>query len=360
MKSKRGLVPTLLAWYSENCRDLPWRRSPTPYRVWVSEVMLQQTQVATAIPYFERFLARFPDVHALAAAHDTDVIKAWEGLGYYARARNLHRAAREIVDRHGGVIPDDPVEFRGLPGVGEYICAAVQSIAFGRAMAVVDGNVKRVLARVFAIDSPVNRTSTHRELGERASQLLDHGDPSSFNQAVMELGALVCRPTSPACEQCPIALYCEARHSGAVERYPVKERRRPIPTHRVAVGVVEADGKMLITRRPSSGLLGGLWEFPGGKIQDGERPEEAVAREIREEVGLEVEVTEFVGRVRHAYSHFKVELDVYRCRPSGGTDVVLDGPTDYRWIIHEEADEYAFPKANRKFIPMLKERRGRG
>lgn len=355
--TRSPITTALQQWYSRSHRDLPWRRTRDPYRVWVSEVMLQQTQVATVIPYFERFVSRFPDVAALAAAGEDEVIKLWEGLGYYARVRNLHRAAREVVDRFDGVVPGDPDAFRSLPGVGEYICAAVQSIAFGRPLAVVDGNVKRVLARLFLVDSPVNRSSAHREFRERAAGLLDPGDPSSYNQAMMELGALVCRPVSPLCGECPVAAHCEAFRVGAQARYPVKVKRKPVPEYHVAVGVVENCGRMLITRRPPEGLLGGLWEFPGGRIRDGETPEEAVRREIREEVGLDVSVSGFVTRVRHAYSHFRVEIDVFRCRPRGGAEVVLDGPTDYRWIAPEETDDYAFPGANRKFIPLLKKAR---
>ncbi len=344
----------LLDWYDRNRRDLPWRQSTDPYRVWVSEVMLQQTQVRTVVPYFERFIARFPDIAALAGADGHAAIKMWEGLGYYARVRNLQRAARIVVD-NGGRIPDDPTAFRELPGVGEYICSAVQSIAFGHPLAVVDGNVKRVLARLFAIGAPVNRSPAHKLFRERADFLLDRNNPSRFNQAMMELGALVCRPTSPDCRKCPLSDHCRAARAGLQEQYPVKEKRPPVPSHRIAVGVVERGNRVLITRRPPEGLLGGLWEFPGGKIEDGETPEAAVTREIKEEAGLDIEVTSFVARVRHAYSHFKVELEVYRCRLRGGAEVHLNGPTDYRWIVREEFENYAFPKANHKFIPFLTE-----
>lgn len=352
--SVKAVRSNLLAWYHSSQRDLPWRRSNDPYAVWVSEVMLQQTQVRTVIPYFERFLERFPSASVLSNASEHDVIKAWEGLGYYARVRNLHRAARTVVGEHGGMIPDDPAVFRRLPGVGEYICAAVQSIAFGRPLAAVDGNVKRVLSRLFAIDEPVNRTSSRPKFNELARALLDPEAPGTFNEAMMELGALVCRPSSPSCEECPIETHCEANLQSAQDRFPVKERKKPVPTHRVAVGVVVGrSGKMLITKRPAEGLLGGLWEFPGGKIHDNETPEEAVVREIKEEAGLDVEVTGFVAKVKHAYSHFKVDLEVYRCRPTDSTPVALNGPTDHRWIVREEVGDYAFPKANHKFIPFL-------
>lgn len=347
----------LLAWYHGASRDLPWRRTRDPYRIWVSEVMLQQTRVATVIPYFERFVERFPGVFALARAREDDVLKMWEGLGYYARARNLHRAARIVAERNAGTVPADPADFRRLPGVGDYICRAVQSIAFGHALAVVDGNVKRVLARVCAVDAPVNRASSEKTFARHAGALLDPGDPGAFNQAMMELGALVCRPSSPRCDECAIRRWCEAARSDTQGRYPVREKRARVPEYRVAVGVVEAGGRVLITRRPPEGLLGGLWEFPGGKIRDGESPVAAVEREIREETGLDVTVTAHVGRVRHAYTHFRVELEVYRCQTLDAGRVTLNGPTDHRWILLEEIGEYALPRANHKFLPLLRAER---
>ncbi len=315
--------------------------------------MLQQTQVATVIPYYRRFVERFPDVAALAAAPIDDVLKQWEGLGYYARARNLHAAARELLRTHGGRIPGDPGAFRKLPGVGDYIAAAVMSIAFGQPLAVADGNVKRVVARLDALGENMDRPAGARVVLERAQHLLHQNDPGAFNQAMMELGALVCRPLNPDCGACPVRNQCAARREGDPSRYPVRSPRREIPAARIAVGIVSRRGRVLITRRPESGLLGGLWEFPGGKVAKGESPARACAREIREEVSLEVEVGERIARVQHAYSHLKVEIEVFACRYRAG-DVVLDGPVDYRWIRPDETDEYAFPRANHKFMAEVK------
>ena len=315
--------------------------------------MLQQTQVATVIPYYHRFVERLPDVAALAAAPLDDVLKLWEGLGYYARARNLHAAARELLRANDGRVPDDPGAFRKLPGVGDYIAAAVMSIAFGRSLAVVDGNVKRVVARLDALDERVDRPAGARAVLDRAQRLLARGDPGTFNQAMMELGALVCRPLNPRCDTCPVRNQCAGRLAGDPSRYPVRPPRREIPAARIAVGVVSRKGRVLITRRPESGLLGGLWEFPGGKVAEGESPASACAREIREEVSLEVEVGERIARVQHAYSHLRVEIEVFACRYRAG-DVVLDGPVDYRWIRPEQTDEYAFPRANHKFMAEVK------
>lgn len=351
--SPSRITDRLLAWYRRSRRDLPWRRTNEPYRIWVSEAMLQQTQVTTVIPYYERFLARFPDLGSLATAPIDDVLKQWEGLGYYARARNLHAAARRVVAVHGGRVPRDAEAFGALPGVGEYMTAAVMSMAFGHALAVVDGNVKRVIARLYAIADPTDRPAGNRIVRGRAQALLAPDDPGEFNQAMMELGALVCRPRAPACPSCPLAESCAAYCLGTPEAFPVRERRRTVPSQRIAVGVVTDGARVLITRRPESGMLGGLWEFPGGKLRDAESAEDACAREIAEEVGLAVEVGERIARVRHAYTHLTVEIDVFRCRYRGG-EVVLDGPTDYRWITLEETDRYAFPKANHKFLPEVR------
>lgn len=347
----------LLDWYGAAKRSLPWRETTDPYRIWVSEVMLQQTQVVTVVPYYESFLEVFPRVERLAAAELGRVLKVWEGLGYYARARNLHRAAGMVCETHDGSIPNDLKAFRALPGVGDYICAAVLSIAFGAPLAAVDGNVKRVLSRLFLIDAPVNRSSGAGAYSEAAEKLLDRARPGTFNQATMELGALVCRPARPACGQCPLARHCGAFRSGAQAEFPRRAKKAAPPEYRVVVGVVEHDGRVLITQRAAEGLLGGLWEFPGGKVRTGETARGACERELREEVGLSVEVTDHIARVKHAYTHFKVDMDVFRCRYRGG-EVVLDGPADYRWVAVDDLAKFPIPKANKKFLQFLKKSPG--
>ena len=348
----------LLAWYRASHRDLPWRHNRDPYRIWVSEVMLQQTQVATVIPYYERFLERFPDIVSLASASIDEVLKLWEGLGYYARARNLHRAAQAVVNDHGGVVPTDAKTFASLPGVGSYMTAAVQSIAFDAPLAVVDGNVKRVLARLFALEESVDRPTGARAVQKHADELLDRNHPGDFNQAVMELGALVCRPMNPLCDECPVRTDCAALSRGAPLAFPVRDAKRAVPRQKIAVGVVSDGNRVLITRRAEKGMLGGLWEFPGGKVRRGEIPARACAREIEEETGLKVEVSEQIAHVKHAYTHLSVEIDVFHCRYLGGT-VALDGPTDFRWVTMEETSAYAFPKANHKFMADIRQALGR-
>ena len=345
----------LLDWYAVHHRPLPWRETSDPYRIWVSEVMLQQTQVRTVIPYYQEFTRRFPDVSSLAGAELQAVLKVWEGMGYYARARNLHRAAGIVMTRHGGRMPDDIRMIRQLPGVGAYIAAAVLSIAWGRPFAVVDGNVRRVLARLQKIDVPVNGSLSQKNIFTvSAENLLFKQAPGRFNQAMMELGALVCTPRGPGCGRCPAAGCCAAFLSGTVDQYPRRIRRPRTPEIHVATGVVHKGRKILITRRKPEGLLGGLWEFPGGKVRKGETAEAACEREIKEEVGLEVRADGHITRVRHAYTHFRIVMDVFHCRYLAGR-VRLYGPVDFRWIRPGEIDAYPFPGANHKFIPLLKE-----
>jgi A/G-specific adenine glycosylase len=345
----------LLQWYQKNQRQLPWRQTDNPFYIWISEVMLQQTQVKTVIPYYLKFLDRFPDINSLAGADLQEVLKVWEGLGYYARARNLHRAAKIVLDRYGGEVPAVRQEFRKLPGVGPYIASAVLSIAHGLPYAVVDGNVKRVLARLFLIDLPVNMTATLKTFDQIATKLLHTRRPGIFNQAMMELGAVVCRSSNPLCNTCPLMKNCQAFEKQQVLKYPKRIQTKPVPTHHIAVGVVYKKDWVLITRRRPEGLLGGLWEFPGGKIGKKENAEQACIREIKEEVNLNVKIEAIITRVKHAYTHFKIVLDVFRCSYVSGR-VKLNGPVDYRWIRLSEIDAYPFPKANLKFIPLLEPR----
>ena len=346
------LQQRLIRWYQKNQRQLPWRQTSNPFYIWISEVMLQQTQVKTVIPYYLKFLDRFPDIKSLAGADMQKVLKIWEGLGYYARARNLHRAAKIVLDRYGGEVPAARQEFRELPGVGLYIASAVLSIAYGLPYAVVDGNVKRVLARLFLIDLPVNKASSLKTFRQIASELLHTRRPGIFNQAVMELGAIVCRSSNPLCNVCPLIKSCRAFKKQQVAKYPKRIQTKPIPTHHIAVGVVYKKDRVLITRRRPEGLLGGLWEFPGGKIGKKENAEQACIREIKEEANLNIKIDSIITRVKHAYTHFKVVLDVFRCSYVSGR-VKLNGPVDYRWIRLSEIDAYPFPKANLKFIPLL-------
>ena len=349
---RNRLRRSLIRWYQDNHRSLPWRKTKDPYAIWVSEVMLQQTQVNTVIPYYQGFLDRFPNVNSLARADQQEVLKAWEGLGYYGRARHLHDAAKIIMAEHLGRLPQSWKPIRQLPGIGDYIAAAVLSIAFDQVFPVVDGNVKRVISRLFQIAAPVNKSSSYKRFYGVMKELIDAAQPGMFNQSVMELGALVCKIRKPSCIQCPLLDDCRSYQMDTVADYPKRERSRPTPEHRIAVGIVIKNGNILITRRQSKGLLGGLWEFPGGKIKADETPEAACIRELKEEVNLTVNVRSFLTRVKHAYTHFKINVDVFICNYLSGT-IKLNGPADYQWITLDEIDRFPFPKANHKFIPLL-------
>ena len=342
----------LLTWFAIHRRQLPWRDTDDPYCIWVSEVMLQQTQVKKVLEYYPNFVSRFPDVETLAGAALQDLLKIWEGLGYYARARNLHKAAQVVVGDFDGEVPTDYAEFRKLPGVGEYIAAAVQSIAFNAPYAVVDGNVKRVLARLFLIKAPINRSASAKIFQEKADLLLEHTAPGIFNQAMMELGASVCRPQSPTCVVCPVNTVCCAFRTARQEDFPVRRKSKPLPEYHVVAGVIHRGCRILITQRKLEGLLGGLWEFPGGRIQVQETAEQACVRAIREEANLLVEPVEYLTRVKHAYTHFKIVMDVFRCDYRSG-EVVLNEAVDYRWITVDQFDQFPFPRSNHKFIPLL-------
>jgi A/G-specific adenine glycosylase len=343
---------SLLRWFRANARDLPWRRGRDPYRVWLSEIMLQQTRVETVLPYYRRFLKTLPSLRRLAEADPDTVLKLWEGLGYYSRARNLQRAAKVIVDEHGGRFPRDFEAILRLPGIGRYTAGAIASIAFGQRAAVLDGNVKRVLARWYAIDAPVDDAATTRRLWSLAERLVPARRPGDWNQALMELGARICTPRNPDCPACPVRRACRAHAEGRAADLPRRRRRKPIPHHDVVAGVIEKDGRVLIGRRPDHGLLGGLWEFPGGKRESGETDEAALIREIREELELEVSVGARLAVVEHAYSHFAITLRLYRCRFRRGR-VRRRYHTAVKWIRPSSLPRYAFPAANARCLEQI-------
>ncbi len=337
----------MLDWYDAERRDLPWRRTRDPYRIWVAEVMLVQTQVDTVIPYYERFVERFPDPRALAAADLDEVLKLWEGLGYYARARNLHNAARILVERYAGKLPSDETRLRTLPGIGPYVAAALASIAFDRPVAAVDGNLRRVLSRVYDLPSP-----SAKALRELAGPIVAQR-PGDVNQALMDLGSRVCTPRAPRCGDCPVAKLCRARARGTIDARPGRRPRRARPHYDIAAGLVWREGgELLIAKRPADGLLGGLWEFPGGKCEPGEPLEAALVREIGEELGIEVEPGPKIAAVEHAYSHFAITLHAFHCRYRAGTPKPL-GCQEFAWVKPGDLGRYAFPAANRRVLDQL-------
>lgn len=343
------IADALLAWFGGHERDVPWRGERNPYRVWVAEVMAQQTRIETVRAYYGRFLRRFPTVEALAGAELDEVLRVWEGLGYYGRARNLHRAARELVER-AETLPDDPAALRRLPGIGRYTAGAIASLAFGHPEPAVDGNARRVLCRLFDLERP-----GPARLDAAARALLDARPESAaaLNQAMMDLGGTICTPRSPACERCPVRARCRALARDTVADRPSRSPRQPTPHHDIAVGIVWKGGKTLIQRRPEDGLLGGLWEFPGGKVEPGESPSEAVGREVREELGIRVRVAEPLDSVDHAYSHFRVTLHPFHAPWIEGEPVPRNA-TAWTWAEPGELGGFAFPAANRKIIRTLR------
>lgn len=353
-KNLPALHDSLIDWFTQHKADLPWRRTQNPYAIWVSEIMLQQTQVTTVIPYYERFLARFPSVGALAAAPLDDVLKLWEGLGYYSRARNLHRAAQMVVDEFGGTVPDAVAGLRTLPGIGRYTAGAIASLAFGRDVPVLDGNVIRILTRLFDIADDINQTATQNALWDLAGTLIPAGRAGPWNEGLMELGRRICTP-SPDCAACPIAAHCDAARLNVQHLRPVKRPRARTPHYDVTAAVTRRDdGRILIAQRALDGMLGGLWEFPGGKREPGESLPDCLRREIREELGIEIAVGRQLGTVRHAYSHFRITLYAFECRHVSGDPQALDC-ADWAWVTVDELDSYAFPVTDQKIIAMLRD-----
>jgi A/G-specific adenine glycosylase len=346
----------LMDWYDAHRREMPWRDTDDPYKIWVSEIMLQQTRVDTVRDYYRRFLEAFPTVETLADAERDDVLKLWEGLGYYSRARYLHEAAQTVVDDHEGRVPDTWDAIRDLKGIGPYTAAAILSIAFEKPHAVLDGNVIRLLTRVFAVEADSTSVPTKRHLRRVANALIDPEQPGDFNQAMMELGSTVCTPRSPQCDACPVSSRCRAHDLGRETDFPVTPESKPVPHHDIAVGLVFDDAdRLLIQRRPDDGLLGGLWEFPGGKQEEGESLPETCVRELREELDVTVAIDDHFYTLSHAYSHFKITLHAYRCRVDDGTPTSNEGQP-LRWVARDELDDYAFPRANRRLIEELNRR----
>ena len=319
-----------------------------PYGIWIAEVMLQQTQLAVVLPYWERWMAIFPTVEALAAASLDEVRLQWQGLGYYSRARRLHQAAQQISGRSW---PGDLEEWMALPGIGRTTAGSILSSAFNAPEPILDGNVRRVLARLRAHDRPPARDQAL--FWQWSHELLDPQRPRDFNQALMDLGATLCTPRQPLCDACPWQRHCAAYAAGEPSRWPVSEERKPVPFQVIGVGVVlNADGEVLIDQRLEEGLLGGLWEFPGGKQEPGETIEACITRELQEELAIEVTVGQELISVDHAYSHKRLRFVVHVCRWLSGEPKPL-ASQQVRWVKPGDLRTYPFPAANSRIIDAL-------
>lgn len=350
LATRDGVGKALLDWYEAEKRDLPWRRTRDPYAIWVSEVMLQQTRVETVIPYWERFMASFPTIEALAEAPEANVLKHWEGLGYYSRVRNLQKAAQVVKERHQGIVPDTLDEMRALPGVGPYTAGAVQSIAYDREVPAVDGNVFRVLSRLYLIEDDIMKPKTRKVFEDLAEFLIPSGRAASFNQGLMELGARVCIPKNPRCGTCPVQPYCQAFAEGVQEDLPVKEKKKPPRPIDMTAALLRDGETVLIRRRPETGLLAGLWEFPGGERVEGQSLEASLIHQLREALGIEVEPEQLFAQVEHTFSHLRWNMRVYECALRSGTVRESD---EIRWVRMQDLDMYTFPVAHQKVVKQL-------
>ncbi len=355
------IAASLLSWYDENKADLPWRGGDA-YAVWLSEIMLQQTQIETVIPYYNRFLEKFPSIHDLAHSDLDSILKLWEGLGYYSRARNLYKTSQIVSEDFEGNFPSDVTKLLDLPGIGRYTAGAIASIAFDVRAPLLDGNVIRVFSRWLDLADDVTQTKTKNYLWDIADELVPAERPGDFNQALMELGQKICTPKNPDCAACPVQEICAAYANGTRSERPVKKKRAKTPHYDVAAGIIRNEqGLLLIAQRPLDGLLGGLWEFPGGKQEQGETMPECLKRELQEELAIEVEVGALFVKVKHAFTHFKITLHAYECSYLGSSDG-SDAPqaieaADWAWVTEDELEQYSFGKADREVIKALRERK---
>jgi A/G-specific adenine glycosylase len=342
----------LLTWYDRSARRLPWRGERDPYRIWISEIMLQQTRIETVIPYYQRWLERFPTLEDLASASQQEVLQAWEGLGYYSRARNLHRAARIIIIDLDGSFPTDRTALEQLPGIGRYTAGAIASIAFGQDEPALDGNIRRVLSRIMNLELPARSPQGERLLWQYARDHLPLGRAGDYNQALMDLGATICTPRAPACSTCPLENLCQARQLGVQEERPVGQARPAVPHYVVTAAVIHRNGRVLIAQRPEGGLLGGMWEFPGGKVEPGEDLPAGLRREILEELAVDIEVGEHFGVYEHAYTHFRVTLHAFSCQLVHGEPQAVEA-SDLRWVVPDDLRAYPMGKIDREISKRL-------
>lgn len=343
----------LLAWYDEATTEMPWRGQRDPYRIWLSEIMLQQTRIAAAEGYYHRFLDRFPTVQDLASASLDEVLKLWEGLGYYARARNLHSLANLVVSEHDGQFPATAESLQTLPGIGRYTAAAIASIAFGEAVAVLDGNVIRVLTRLIDLPEEISQPKVIEQLWTLASKLLSPKRPGDYNQALMDLGRTVCTPRRPACERCPVREFCLAAVRGTQETRPVKKPKAPLPLVYAAAAVIRDEaGRILLVQRPEEGLLGGLWTLPGGRCERNESYAECLQRSLAKTLGVQVRVGNEMAAATQTLAHFRLRLRAFACEVIAG---IPTGETRLAWADSAELVLYSLGKADREIVEKLEQ-----
>jgi len=345
-----SLSRLLLTWYRQHGRkSMPWRDHPDSYAVWVSEIMLQQTRVETVIPYFEKWMNLFPDANALANASEQDVLNAWEGLGYYSRARNLHKAAKIIASNFNGQLPRDLTELRSLPGIGRYTVGAIASMAFGMDEPTVDGNLRRVFSRLFDVDVFADSPAGEKIIWELAAQHLPKGQAGDYNQALMDLGATICLPKNPRCLICPLMENCQSRKNGTQEARPILKPKKTSPHYIHAAAVVSRVGNptyVLLAQRPSTGLLGGMWEFPNARVNAD--PAKELTKVINAAYNLQVKKKDALGVIQHAYTHFKVTVHAFRCE-----SVSVPKNKNLKWVKLTDLEDYPMGKIDRQIAKIV-------
>ncbi|MBY0148685.1 A/G-specific adenine glycosylase [Neobacillus niacini] len=351
--SIKSFQEDLISWFKDEQRDLPWRKDQDPYKVWVSEIMLQQTRVDTVIPYFNRFIEWFPTINDLASANEDKVLKAWEGLGYYSRVRNLHSAVKEVNEKYNGQVPNTPKDISNLKGVGPYTAGAILSIAYGIPEPAVDGNVMRVLSRILSIWEDIAKPSTRKIFEKAVRELISHDDPSAFNQALMELGALICTPTSPSCLLCPVRDHCQGFHEGVESELPIKSKKNSQKSVDLAAVVVKDEkGRILIHKRPETGLLANLWEFPNVEMHQPVLMDRSQITDLfNESFDMNIKLEKSIGQIEHIFSHLIWNIRVY----TGTINSNFPEGTEWKFLTLQEMEEYAFPVSFHKILKLYKE-----
>ncbi|MBA3002533.1 MAG: A/G-specific adenine glycosylase [Desulfurivibrio sp.] len=349
-----SLQDSLLHWFATNGRDLPWRRTYLPYHIWISEIMLQQTQMDRVVVYFTRWLHHYPDIASLADAREQEVLRLWEGLGYYSRARNIIKTADLLCRRHGGALPEDHASLLQLPGIGRYTAGAIMSLAFNRSHPIVDANVERLFSRLFNLAAPIKEKQTHSFIWQKAAELIPEGKARFFNQALMELGALLCLPRAPRCDSCPLRDHCEALAQDVVNERPVAGKAKEIIPITMVSGILHHQGKIYIQKRLPDDVWPNLWEFPGGSIEKNETEEQALVREYCEETGFAIRDLEKIITIKHSFTKYRVTLHCYHCcLQNGETQPTLHAAQEYLWVNPEELEHFAFPSPHRRLINHL-------
>jgi A/G-specific adenine glycosylase len=351
--SIKSFQEDLISWFKDEQRDLPWRKDQDPYKVWVSEIMLQQTRVDTVIPYFNRFIEWFPTINDLASANEDKVLKAWEGLGYYSRVRNLHSAVKEVNEKYNGQVPNTPKDISNLKGVGPYTAGAILSIAYGIPEPAVDGNVMRVLSRILSIWEDIAKPSTRKIFEKAVRELISHDDPSAFNQALMELGALICTPTSPSCLLCPVRDHCQGFHEGVESELPIKSKKNSQKSVELAAVVVKDEkDRILIHKRAETGLLANLWEFPNVEMHQPVLMDRSQITDLfTESFDMNIKLEKSIGQIEHIFSHLIWNIRVY----TGTINSDFPEGTEWKFLTLEEMEEYAFPVSFHKILKLYKE-----